>query len=176
MASWSDGRETYPTTPRGDSEEVARRLWARYADGFEPDSASLTTGKPVTCSTALPGYPARLANDGFANNTDRYWAMDTAKGDPAWWCVDLEEPTPIARVVVIGYYGDHRHYGFTIETSLDSEQWEVAADLRDNQELSTAEGYTCRFPSRSVRHIRVTQTQNSANTGRHLVEVMVFAD
>ena len=176
MAEWSDRRDPYPSTPSGDSVAVAARLWAKYADDFKPEAASLTTGKPVTCSTSLPPYPARLANDGFASDTNRYWAMDITSGDPAWWCVDLEEPTPVGRVVVVCYYGDTRQYGFTVETSLDGETWELMADRRENEERSTAQGYACRFEPRPVRYLRVTQTHNSANTGRHLVEVMAFGD
>ena len=176
MEDWSSATESHPTAPHGDSLEVARRLWAQYADSFAPDSVSLTTGKPVTCSTALAPHPAYLANDGFANDTHRYWAMDVAGGDPAWWCVDLEQPTSVGRIVVVGYYGDERHYGFTVETSLDGETWELVADRRDNEEPSTAAGYTCHIDPRLVRHLRVTQTHNSANTGRHLVEVMAFAE
>jgi hypothetical protein len=145
-------------------------------DGSErvPEAASLTTGKPVTCSTAIPGSPAHHANDGQKDDTNRYWAMDVAKGQPAWWQVDLEKPAVVGRVVVVCYYGDRRHYGFTVETSVDGKQWEMAADRRDNPEPSTAEGYTCRFSPRQARYVRVTQTSNSANTGRHLVEVMAF--
>ncbi len=171
---WADQQETYPTVPHGDSVAVAATLWAKYGDAFKPDALSLTTGKPVLCSIALPSYPAHMANDGYANNTDRYWAMETAKGDPAWWQVDLEKPTTIGRVVVVGYYGDQRYYGFTVETSLDSEKWDLVADRRDNRELSTAKGYSCRFDPHPVRYIRITQTHNSANTGRHLVEVLAF--
>ena len=93
-----------------------------------------------------------------------------------WWQVDLQSPTTVGRVIVIGYYGDQRYYGFTVQTSLDGETWDLVADLRENRELSTAAGYTCRFPPRTVRYIRVTQTHNSANTGRHLVEVMALAE
>jgi hypothetical protein len=50
----------------------------------------------------------------------------------------------------------------------------MAADRRDNQQPSTAEGYTCAFDPRKVRYIRLTQTTCSANTGRHLVEVMAY--
>jgi len=82
----------------------------------------------------------------------------------------------IGRVVVVGYYGDKRYYGFTVETSLDGRIWEMVADRRDNKELSTVKGYTCRFDPRPVRYIRVTQTANSANTGRHLVEVMAYKE
>ncbi len=146
-------------------------------DGDPPrlECASLTTGKPATCSKAIAAYPARLANDGMANDTDRYWAMDVAGGDPAWWQVDLETPTAVGRVVVVAYYGDRRVYGFTVETSVDGKTWQMAADMRRNKAPSTARGYTCTFAPRPTRYIRVTQTSNSANTGRHLVEVMAFA-
>ena len=99
---WSDQRETYPTQPRGDSIALARKLWTQYGATIKPDALSLTTGKPATCSTALPGHPASLANDGFANNTGRYWAMDVRSGHPAWWQVDLGRPTLVGRVVVVG--------------------------------------------------------------------------
>jgi len=144
----------------------------------KPDAFSLTTGKPVTCSTALPPHPARLANDGYAGNTGSYWATDVQKlNDPEpWWQVDLEEEVRVGRVVVVGYYGDKRHYGFMIETSLDGKAWEMVADQRENKKPATRNGHTCRFKPHLVRYIRITQTHNSANTGRHLVEVMAFRE
>jgi len=146
------------------------------ADGerFQPDSPSLTTGKPASCSEALPGHPAGLANDGCADDTDVYWAMDAGGRRPSWWQVDLEEPSEVSRIVVVGYYGDGRHYGFTVETSSNGKSWEMVADRRDNRAPSTPEGYVCEFDLRKVRYIRVTQTGNSANTGCHLVEVMAY--
>ena len=176
MDQWSGRHETYPAEPRGDSVALARRLWAKYREAFKPDALSLTTGKPATCSAALPAHPASLANDGFADNTDAWWGMDVTSRHPAWWQVDLGKPTTVGRVVVIGYYGNRRYYGFTVEVSQDGKTWEVVADRRDNKELSTAKGYTCTFEPRPARYLRVTLTHNSANTGRHLVEVMAFAE
>ena len=178
-ASWADGRETFATKPSGDSIAVARKLWAKYNAAFKPepverDAVSLTTGKPVSCSNALPLYPARLANDGVASDTNRYWATDVNRDPTPWWKVDLEKPTTVGRVVVVCFFGDDRRYGFTVEVSSDAQHWEQVADRRKHQEPSTADGYVCTFPPRTVRHIRVTQTHNSANTGRHLVEVMAF--
>ncbi len=141
---------------------------------FKPDAASLTTGKPATCSTSLAPHPAHLANDGCANDTNSYWAMDVRGGEPAWWQVDLGEAMRVSRVVVVCYYGDRRHYGFTVETSLDGGSWKMVADRRDNTAPSTADGYVCELEPAEARYIRVTQTGNSANTGRHLVEVMAF--
>ncbi|KKK81633.1 hypothetical protein LCGC14_2811480, partial [marine sediment metagenome] len=139
-----------------------------------PYAPSLTTGKPTTCSTSLPAYPAYLANDGYRGNTNSYWAMDVGGGDPAGWQVDLEEATTKGRVIVVCYYGDKRYYGFTVETSLDEKNWKTVTDRRENKEPSTAQGYTCKFAPHKARYIRVNQTHNSANTGRHLVEVMAY--
>lgn len=165
----------YPAEPQGDPVAVSRGLFEKYGQRFfVRDAVSLSTDKPVRCSHALPPYPAHLANDGRSRDTHSYWATDVKVDPAAWWQVDLEQPTTVGRVVVICYYGDQRHYGFTVETSLDEQQWELVADRRDNQEPSTSRGSTCSFSPRSVRYLRVTLTHNSANTGRHLVEVLAF--
>lgn len=176
MVQWSDGQETYPAEPSGDSVAVSRRLWKQYRGAFKPNAISLTAGKPVICSHALPGHAAHLANDGWSNNTNSYWATDVTQHPEAWWQVDLETPTSVGRIGVVGYFGDNRHYGFTVETSLDGRIWDRVADQRDNKEPTRQTGHICRFQPRPVRYIRVTQTHNSANAGRHLVEVMAYAE
>jgi hypothetical protein len=175
---WTHRTEAHPTAPHGDPVATARRLWAKYQPAFrkslEPEVVSLTTGKPATCSHALTAHPARLANDGRRRNTNQFWATDVNVSKEAWWQVDLEKSVTVGRVVVVGYFGDQRYYGFTVEVSRDGQQWEVVADRRDNKEPATADGYTCTFPPRPARFLRVTQTHNSANSGRHLVEVMAY--
>lgn len=177
--AWTHGKERYCAEPRGDSVAISRALLARYRpileEALRPDAPSLTTGKPASASSALRGHEASLACDGFASDTDRYWATDVGMDPDPWWQVDLQRPTRVDRVVVVGYYGDRRSYGFVVETSLDGKAWETAADLRENAEPSSEEGIECRFPAREVRYLRVRQTRNSANTGRHLVEVMAYA-
>ncbi len=141
----------------------------------QPNAVSLSTGKPATCSHALAGFDASLANDGRSDDTDSYWATDVQQQPgEAWWQVDLQEPVTIGQVVVVGYFGDERYYGFTVDSSLDGQSWDLVADLRANQQPSTPDGYSCHFPPRPARYVRVTQTHNSANSGRHLVEVMVY--
>jgi len=134
----------------------------------------LTTGKPARSSSNLPNFPAHLACDGIVSDTNRFWATDVGRDPNPWWQVDFEEPVTVGRVVVIAFFGDDRYYGFTVETSLDGATWEMAADRRGNTALSTREGYTCDFTPRKARYIRVTEPVNSANTGRHLVEVMAY--
>jgi alpha-N-acetylglucosaminidase len=182
--SWAGSRKIYPNAPVGDSVTAARALWTKYRDELTapaepvtdeaPDAVSLTTGKPATSSSHMPAHPPRLANDGFASDSDQFWATDTKTDAVPWWQVDLQQPTSVGRVVVITYYGDDRHYAFTVEVSNDGQRWDTVADRRNNEELATPSGYSCAFPPRSVRYIRITQTHNSANTGRHLVEVQAF--
>jgi len=100
--------------------------------------------------------------------------MDAAAGDPAWWQVDLEKPTEVGRVTVVFYYGDKREYGFRVQTSLDGRSWQTVADHTDVKVPATRAGTQCKFPPRKIRYLRITVTHNSANTGRHLVEVMAF--
>ena len=86
----------------------------------------------------------------------------------------MEQPTTVGRVVVVGYYGDRRYYGFTVEVVQGRPEWDMVADRRENKEPVDARRLHLPFAPRPVRYLRVTQTHNSANTGRHLVEVMAF--
>jgi hypothetical protein len=175
---WARADERFPAQPKGGTVKISRRLWTEYSPeirkSFEPDAPSLTTGKPATASSALPGHHASKANDGRKRNTDNYWATDVNNDSEPWWQVDFEQPTTVGRVVIVGFFGDQRIYGFLVEGSNDGQTWEIVADQRDNEVLSSRDGYSCSFPPREIRFLRVRQTSNSANTGRHLVEVLAF--
>lgn len=177
---WANAHERYPTQIRGNSVKLARQLWEKYGPelrkSVEPDAPSLTTGRPAKCSSALPGYPPELACDGRTRSTDRYWATDIKQDPFPWWQVDLGAPTKVGRVVVVAYFGDERSYGFTVEGSNDEAAWQTLAEQRVGEALSIPDGYACRFAPREVRFLRVRETANSANTGRHLVEVSAFAE
>jgi alpha-N-acetylglucosaminidase len=173
---WTHGAEAYPAEPAGDPVAIAARLLATYR-WRQParDAVSLTTGKPATCSHSLAPFPASAANDGVTGNADSYWATDINVSPEAWWQVDLLRPSSVGRVVVVNYYGDARTYGFTVEGSLDGRTWRMLADRRDSTLQSTRQGITCTFAPVRTRYLRVNVTSCSANSGRHLVEVMAFA-
>jgi alpha-N-acetylglucosaminidase len=177
--AWTHKTDAFPETPSGNAVETATTILKKHAPRvrqcFAAEVESLTTHKPATCSSSLPNYLASLANDGKLGDTDQYWATDVNIDPNPWWQVDLEQPKTVGRVVVIAYYGDNRHYGFTVETSLDGTNWKLAADRRDNTVESTRKGYECRFEPRTCRYLRIHETSNSANTGRHLVEVGAYA-
>ncbi len=153
--NWTHQTEPYPTEPAGDPVRVSREIWAKYRDALgkpvAPDHVSLSTGKPTQCSSALPPYPASLANDGRTRDTDAFWATDVQVDSDPWWQVDLEKPTSIGRVVVVSYYGDQRYIGFTVQTSLDGKSWEMVDDRRNNTLPSTRAGYTCEFAPRKAQ-------------------------
>ncbi len=168
--AWAASRELYPAAPQGDCLTLSKRLYEKYAPR---PMRHLALDKSVTCSFALPGMSAAFANDGYVD-TARYWGTDAVQDKSAWWQVDLENPTRVGRVVVIGYYGDSRSYGFTLESSLDNKTWKLLVDCRTNTAPSTKDGYECTFTPVQARYLRLTMTSNSANTGRHLVEVLAF--
>jgi hypothetical protein len=175
--AWTEAVDPWPAEARGDPVEIARALWETRGRrvAHEPDSPSLTTGKPVTCSAFLPPHTPQRANDGRTLSSDRYWATDVSTDPAAWWQVDLEEPTRVGRAVLVFYHGDVRSYGFRLEGSLDGMRWETLAERKDDDPAPASRaGTSFSFVARPVRYLRVTVTSNSANTGRHLVEVMAF--
>ncbi len=150
-------------------------------DWTKPNAVSLSTGKPATCSHALPNFDAPLANDGRSDDTDSYWATDVEKHpSDAWWQVDLEKPTTIGRVVVVGYFGDQRHYGFTVETSLDGLDVGHGRRLAREQEAVDAGGI--HLPLRAARgalcarHADTELVQyRSASRGGHGLRTLIVA-
>ncbi len=198
QAEWAHQTKRFPTEKNGRCPiETSKWLYQKYRAEFDtglaqslkpgvayfdfdpedyPPVHSLTTGKPVTCGAALPPFPPELANDGVVNQPNSFWACDVDATGPAsaWWSVDLESDASVGRVVVVGYYMDRRCYGFLVEGSLDGVNWFTLSDQRKNRKRSTIRGYELKFAPRKIRFLRVTQPRNTANSGRHLIEVMAF--
>ena len=173
MAGWSDSRESYPAEPRGDSVAVAAKLWSKYETRVPPQrrqpddrQADELFRRPA----AVPGAPGqrrveqldrRVLGDGC------HEGLRTPGGKSIWssrrrsgvWSLS-------ATMATSGSTGSRSRLRWTERLGT---WWPIGGTIASP---STSEGYTCRFPPRSVRYIRVRQTHNSANTGRHLVEVM----
>jgi alpha-N-acetylglucosaminidase len=180
--AWAKETTLFPTQPSGENPiTIAKELLSKYESDFAGGAKivkSLTTHKPVKCTDFLNGMNPENANDGIVDDSNSFWGCDVAKSasKSAWWQVDFGKPETVGKVVVVCYYGDKRprYYGFCVEGSLDGKNWTMLADRRRNTAPATPAGYTCEFPPQKMRHLRVTQTHNSANTGRHLVEVLAF--
>ena len=130
---------------------------------------TLSTGKPVTTSAApTEGYPAGNAVDGIL---DTYW---DGTPYPQWLQVDLEKVATINEIHLHGYVANRRYYQYTIETSLDGEQWTTVVDESKSMHESTKEGYRHTVKPIRARHVRVKMLKNSANPGVHIRELRVF--
>jgi hypothetical protein len=133
-------------------------------------SIGLLTNKPVTCSGSTPNHPANLANDGETDNGDSFWESIDKN---AWWQVDIGEVKDISSVTVIPYYKDpNRYYQFIVKTSINGKIWTTFFDMSDNTKPIGKEGANYTGQLTPVRYIRVEMLGNSANEGKHLVEVI----
>jgi hypothetical protein len=133
----------------------------------------IAVGCPATASSSEAGHPPTAACDGRVD-VNAYWG---ATPFPAWWQVDLGQPRLIDRVRVITFWDrgqERRSYQYRVQGSVDGSRWEPLADLSGNERPATAAGELLSFAPRKVRWVRVEMLRNSANTGVHLVEVMVF--
>jgi hypothetical protein len=102
---------------------------------------------------------------------DHYWESTDAK---AWWQVDLGSVQNIKTVRVVPYFGNpNRYYQFVVKTSVDGHEWVTFLDMSDNNKNLGKDGGSYTGQPTPVRYVRVEILKNSANEGKHLVEVIV---
>ncbi|NPV48654.1 MAG: hypothetical protein HPY69_17065 [Armatimonadetes bacterium] len=148
--------------------EARREAWTALET-----QVGVAIGGQATASSSEPGHPPQAAVDGRVER-EVYWG---ATPWPAWWQVDLGQERRIDRVRVVTYWGaasEPRHYQYRVLTSLDGANWHVVADASTGAVTATESGLEHTFAPVSARYVRVEMLRNSANTGVHLVEVMVF--
>lgn len=136
--------------------------------------SGIAVGCSATASHSEPGHSPAAAADGDLSRNS-YWG---ATPYPAWWQVDLGQVRRIDRVRVITYWdegSEGRSYAYQVRVSSDGAAWQTVADLQDNTQPARAAGRSHSFPAVAARYVRVQMLRNSANTGVHLAEVLVFA-
>jgi hypothetical protein len=115
-----------------------------------PQWMLLSYNKPVTCSSELPGYPAKYATD---EEIRTFWSAQTGnKGE--WITMDLQKESTI-NAIQINYAENEtklfgrssvNYYQYLLEYSSDNKTWKTLADKTQNTadvphdyiELSTA--------------------------------------
>ncbi len=134
--------------------------------------ANLALNKPVTIDGETQGgaHPAK-AVDGEPTNASGWHSGRT----PSWLQVDLQQVVAVGRVAVYLFHDGARYYQYTVETSLDGEDWTRVVDMSANRSVSTAAGSEHFFDPVTARHVRLNMLKNSANPGQHVNELMVFA-
>lgn len=146
------------------TEQMITYRWVNY-------EKNLTTGKPVTASSAYPDLGPQMAVDGYAEK-DSYW--DCSPGvAPQWLKVDLQEEHILSAVQVFTYW-DGRYYQYIVEVSPDGDTWSLVGDMSTNTSPATDKGDQFEFAPIKARYIRVTMLKNSANPGLHISEVRAY--
>ena len=130
----------------------------------------------ASASSSQTANPPGNANDG---NPMTRWCAD-GRVLPVFWQLDLGTSHSLSRVEIVWEYPERQFYGYTIDVSDDSTQFQAtpAIDNRNNQ--STAKTQVATFPAQvSGRYVRITVTSLPPNmlpmeTWASLFEVRVF--
>lgn len=133
--------------------------------------ANLAAGKPVAVSSAEGNHPGACAVDGKVSLDSAWWANPF----PQWLQVDLEQEHNIAMVQLFPYWGEGRHYQYTIDVSRDGKEWRTVADQSANTKPATPDGNIYCFAPTDARYVRVNMLKNNLNPGVHIVELRVFS-
>ena len=132
---------------------------------------NLAKDKPVEVSGGTEGSMLpRNAVDGLIGNQSGWHASPY----PQWIEVDLEDVYDIGRIAVYTYYDSSRYYQYTVEVSVDGEEWKQVVDMSGNRKVSTRKGSLHEFDMTKARYVRVNMLYNSLNPGVHLNEIMIF--
>jgi len=133
---------------------------------------SLTTGKPSTASNEkISPESATLATNGRIS----LWEMWGGHvGEHVWIKVDLEQVENVSKFKVYNFWDNWRYYQYTIDGSLDGENWTELVDFSKNEVKASIDGYEHNIDSTQARYLRINLIYNSANPGLHLVEFNAF--
>lgn len=167
---WVMDDKSYSREPLTDTVQIKAICDKVVSSCFSDTNIAL--GKDVTASferTDNKNYPAKNATDG---NLGTYWDGGPYQDSP-YITVDLGGLYNTNRINVINYYNDQRYYKYTVETSIDGKSW-TEAYKKDNDALSTKDGYPVALTDTVARYVRVTGTFDSKNPSFHLNEIQVY--
>jgi hypothetical protein len=119
-------------------------------------------------SSTYPQYGPSKANDADGTNSS-FWAE---RQYPQWWKVDLGGVYDISGIVIRNYVDGYRYYQYTIEGSLDDQNYaQVAGKTNTNAATDAGDSYPV---TATARYLRVTMTYNSANPGVHITDFRAY--
>lgn len=184
LAAWPNRSTRYPTKPVGDAVAVSRELWKKY----QPDVATLpkmSGMEDLLMSERIPGLAKgkKVVATGQESGSDPGFAVDGKLRGKYWGAVgpasitvDLLEPRDAAAFHVYPYRDGARYYQYTIEVSVDGENWSRVVDMSENREPSSIRGHlhplTGGYP---FRYARLNMLKNSANPSVHVIEFKILS-
>jgi len=133
---------------------------------------SLTTNKPTTASNQnLRPNVADAATNGRVTLWEQ-WGDHTNGNN--WIQVDLEKIEAVSEFNIYTFWDGYRYYQYTIEGSIDGENWTLLIDASKNKKIATDEGQVHKIETTEVRYLKLNLLYNSANPGLHVVEFSAY--
>lgn len=184
MKAWSLQKSSLPSTPQGCAVEISRLMWEKYGQKMLDYEKSSPTWQ-LRQQEAVPGIAVHQkvtasgsehdAYPEFAVNgmlTGKHWGAPS----PGWLMIDLGKQQTVAAFQVFPYYLDERFYQYTIEISVDGQNWMQVVDMSSNQKLATPQGHYHPFTAGyTFRYVRLNMLRNSVNNSVHVIEFKVLS-
>lgn len=184
LKKWPFHHSYLPTKPRGDAVSVSNEVWNKYSGDMIGYCNSLGFGD-IRFYESIPGIAAHKTvtatgnepgrNPGYAVNgrlDDDFWAAKA----PGSLTVDFGKTYEAAAFHVFTYWKDVRYYKYTIDVSMDGENWTQVVDMSGNTNRSTINGYLHPLSDNIKCHYaRINMLDNSANPSVHVVEFKVLS-
>lgn len=151
------------------------RLYDVFLETATPDTASLTTGRPVTASVNKD--TARRVVDGNTSGTS--WDVNHKEGAPNATLMieltdDLTKLPKVERVIISTQAGRGISFKFLLEGSNDGQRWQMLADYSKKGKRAPKNGYNIKFPSTQLRYIRLTLMGNNKNRASKIFEIAAY--
>jgi hypothetical protein len=164
----------------GDYRNVAMSIYADYTTSTSPAPSPSPSPSPSPTETFIPvvaatassyngPYTPQMAIDGI-ESTSNYWGTSASLGLPQWLQLDLGSVVTINEVYTHFYDGDARVYTYYIQTSTDGSAWTTVVSSKTG-----SSAVTDTFSDVSARYIRITVTDNTANTAAHIEQAKVYS-
>ncbi len=133
---------------------------------------SLTTNKPTTASNEhIRPNVGQAATNGRVTLWEQW---DDHNNGNNWIQVDLEKIETVNKFKIYTFWDNYRYYQYTIEGSVDGENWTTLVDFRENTKLATIYGEAHDIEPIDVRYLKLNMLYNSANPGLHVVEFSAY--
>ncbi len=188
------------------AEDGAPDVTMDYVPGWSLDSESgsvvlpetelISEGKPSWTDAKEPAddnLKLYRANDGdyvnvnITGGSNAYFKPVTEEGGntarvPFTYTIDLENVYDLSNIDISfnSHNGSETYYQYTVDTSLNNENWETAADASDNTTVGfkshDLSGIQARYVRISVNKIINDHNGNSASWAAGLVEVQVYGN
>lgn len=132
---------------------------------------STTTGNASVCATNASADDGNVPENTIDNDPNTRWS---AKGSGQWIEFELCDTTTVSQVNVSWYKGNERASSFDVMTSLDGNDWSLAASTTSSGSSLDLESTS--FAAVSATYLRIVGYGNSTNDWNSITEAEIFSE